>query len=424
MSKQVYDRRTEWKPAPRPEWVARLNEEGETLNIKSIVPLDEESLLSEARKNAGLDDFGDGDWLAHFRILIHAIENEAKLNFAGRILTRSDLLIYLEARLTITDCYKRNPEIEDEVITEPVFIVGSGRSGTTIFHEALSQDEQFRVVKRWEAMFPCPPPVKETYLTDPRIEKAHQLITLPERIAPEWKTMHAQAGDLPVECIEFLYLTFLSEVYYCAFQIPSYVDYFRKQDIAETFEWHKRILKLLQWKYKKPHWLLKGPTHMPVLPELLEAYPDAKLIFMHRDQVTTTDSVVNVQGTIYWWRTDDPWSGGMLDDVMLVEGRVKMWDRIISWIEDGTIPKGQFTNVIYQEFCADPMAAIGAAYQEIGLPLAEVAGGRIKTYLDNKPKGVFGKHNYKTGGGETGAAAEERKLLRRYQEYFGVPSEG
>jgi hypothetical protein len=424
MSKEAYDRRTDWKPAPRPEWVARLNEEGETLNIKSIVPLDETSLLSEARKNTGLDDFGDGNWLEHFRVLINAIENEAKLNFAGRILTRSDLLMYLEARLAVTDCYKKNPEIEDEVITEPVFIVGSGRSGTTIFHEALSQDEQFRVVKRWEAMFPCPPPLEETYLTDPRIEKAHQLITLPERIAPEWKTMHAQAGDLPVECIEFLYLTFLSEVYYCAFQIPSYVDYFRKQDIAETFEWHKRILKLLQWKYKKPHWLLKGPTHMPVLPQLLEAYPDAKLIFMHRDQVTTADSVVNVQGTIYWWRTDDPWSGGMLDDVMMVEGRVKMWDRIIAWMEDGTIPKGQFTNVIYQEFCADPMAAIRGGYQEIGLPMSDVAGERIKTYLDNKPKGVFGKHNYKTGGGETGAAAEERKALSRYQEYFGVPSEG
>jgi hypothetical protein len=356
--------------------------------------------------------------------LIDAIEKEAQLNFAGRILTRSDLLIYLEARLAITDCYKKHPEIEDEVITEPVFIVGSGRSGTTIFHEALSQDEQFRVVKRWEAMFPCPPPREETYLTDPRIEKAHQLITLPERIAPEWKTMHAQAGDLPVECIEFLYLTFLSEVYYCAFQIPSYVDYFRKQDISETFGWHKRILKLLQWKYKKPHWLLKGPTHMPVLPQLLETYPDAKLIFMHRDQVTTADSVVSVQGTIYWWRTDDPWSGGMLDDVIMVEGRVKMWDRIIRWLEDGTIPKGQFANVIYQEFSADPLTAIRGAYQEIGLSMSDEAGVKIKTYLDNKPKGVFGKHNYKTGGGETGAAAAERKALRRYQEYFGVPSEG
>ncbi|MBY0400557.1 sulfotransferase [Myxococcota bacterium] len=424
MSPRAYDRRSTWKPAPRPEWVARLNEEGEHLNIASIVPLDEDSLLAEARKNTGLDDFGSDRWLEHFRVLIRAIENEAKLNLCGRILTRSDLLIYLEARLMITDCYKQHPEIEDEVITEPVFIVGSGRSGTTIFHEALSQDEQFRVVKRWEAMFPCPPPIEATYLTDPRIEKAHKLITLPERIAPEWKTMHAQAGDLPVECIEFLYLTFLSEVYYCAFQIPSYVDYFRKQDIRETFHWHKRILKLLQWKYKKPHWLLKGPTHMPVLPKLLETYPDAKLIFMHRDQVTTADSVVSVQGTIYWWRTDDPWSGNMLDEVMMIEGRVKLWDRIIGWLEDGTIPKGQAAHVVYQDFSADPMPAIRGAYRQLGLPMSEAAAKRIEAYLANKPKGVFGKHEYKTGGEAAEAAALERKALHRYYEYFGVPKEG
>ena len=281
MSDNTHDRRAHWTPAPRPEWVARVNEEGEHLNIKSIIPLDENSLLREAMDNTGLSDFGDDGWIDHFRVLIKAIEEEAKLNLCGRILTRSDLILYLQARLEVNECYKQHPEIDNEVITAPVFIVGSGRSGTTIFHEALSQDQQFRVVKRWEAMFPCPPPEEESYLTDARIEKAHKLITLPERIAPEWKTMHAQAGDLPVECIEFLYLTFLSEVYYCAFQIPSYVEYFNKQDIGQTFAWHKRILKLLQWKYKKPHWLLKSPTHMPVLPELLEAYPDAKLIFMH-----------------------------------------------------------------------------------------------------------------------------------------------
>ena len=82
MSKPIYDRRTEWKPAPRPEWVARLNEEGEILDIKSIVPLDEESLLRAARQNTGLDDFDDDGWLEHFRVLINAIENEAQLLWA------------------------------------------------------------------------------------------------------------------------------------------------------------------------------------------------------------------------------------------------------------------------------------------------------------------------------------------------------
>ena len=166
---------------------------------------------------------------------------------------------------------------------------------------------------------------------------------------------------------------------------------------------------------------------MPVLPQLLETYPDAKLIFMHRDQVTTTDSVVNVQGTIYWWRTDDPWSGSMLDEVMMVKSRVKLWDRIIGWMEDGTIPKGQFTNVVYQNFCQDPLAAINQAYHEIGLTMNESEAKKIKQYLDNKPKGIFGKHEYKTDGNDDRdqtVASDERKAFARYQQYFGVPSEG
>ena len=52
------------------------------------------------------------------------------------------------------------------------------------------------------------------------------------------------------------------------------------------------------------------------------------------------------------------------------------------------------------------------------------AGEPINTYLHGKPKGIFGKHNYKKAEGGTGTAAEERAALRHYQEYFGVPSEG
>jgi hypothetical protein len=70
------------------------------------------------------------------------------------------------------------------------------------------------------------------------------------------------------------------------------------------------------------------------------------------------------------------------------------------------------------------MAAIRAAYQEIGLTMKDGEAEKIETYLDNKPKGVFGKHDYKTSGGGGDVAANERKALGRYMEYFGVPSEG
>src|ERR1700733_1258914 len=172
------DRRQQWQPPARPEWLARLNELGESMDAKGIVPLDPDSLMAQAQANVGLEDFGDDEWIKHFRKLLEFIESEAQLTLFGRILTRSEFLIYLEARLNITDWYRRYPQIDDEVIDEPVFITGFGRSGTTILQEVLIQDPQFRSVRKWEGLFPCPPPEEGTYDTDPRIAKAQAAVDL------------------------------------------------------------------------------------------------------------------------------------------------------------------------------------------------------------------------------------------------------
>src|SRR5262249_61144328 len=85
MSSEAFDRRAILTPQPRPEWVARLNAEGEILDIENIVPLTEESLLASARASTGLDDFGEDGWVDHFRVLLKAINEEARRNFVGRI---------------------------------------------------------------------------------------------------------------------------------------------------------------------------------------------------------------------------------------------------------------------------------------------------------------------------------------------------
>lgn len=416
-----YDRRERWQPAPRPEWVAKLNEEGELLNSKSIVPLDENSLLAEARENTGLEDFGDDGWIDHFRVLIKAIEEEAQLNLMGRILTRSDFVQYLETRLRIQDDYTRHPEIEDEVIFEPVMILGHGRTGTTILHEVLSTDPQFRIVKRWEAMFPSPAPEEATYESDPRIERADKLITIFDRITPEWKAMHKFGGSLPVECAEYLYACFLSNVFVFSFQIPSYAEYLQKQDVGYTIRWHQRYLKLLQWKYKKDHWLLKNPLWIDHIPRVLEYYPDAKIVLTHRDPITVSDSFVNVMGTIFWWRTDDPWGGGMLDELVMADGRATTHANLMRWMEDGTLRDGFVSNVLYQDFMDDPVATIGRLSSDLRLPFDEAQAERVRAYLASKPKGTHGKFEYESADAEQVAA--ERARFRAYQAYFGVPDE-
>ncbi len=420
-SSTSFDRRTRWQPAPRPDWVARLNEEGEILNAKSIVPLDENSLLAEARANTGLDDFGDDGWIEHFRVLIRAVEEEAKLNFMGRILTRSDFVQYLETRLRIQDYYTRFPEIEEEVIHAPVMILGHGRTGTTILHEVLSTDPRFRIVKRWEAMFPCPPPEAESYDDDPRIERADRLITIFDRITPEWKAMHKFGGALPVECAEYLYASFLSNVFVFSFQIPSYAEHLAKQDVDYTIRWHKRFLKLLQWKYAKEHWLLKNPLWIDHIPQVLEHYPDAKIVLTHRDPITVGDSFVNVMGTIFWWRTDDPWGGGMLDDLVMADGRAETQANLMRWMKDGTLRDGFVSNVLYQDFMDDPVDTLGRMYSDLRLPFDESTADRIRRYLAAKPKGSHGRFEYDRA--DAGQIAAERERFRAYQTFFGVPDE-
>jgi hypothetical protein len=424
VNQEAIDRRSQWEPAPRPEWLAQFNKMAEVMNIRSVVPLDEQSLMDEAARNTGLDDFGDGEWLDHFRVLLKCIDEEAELNYFGRLHTRSDFLTYLEGRLNVINAYKQHPEIEDEVIEEPVFILGFGRSGTTILHEVMSKDPQFRTVRRWEGLFPYPPPEKATYETDPRIREAQKQVDMVHTIAPEWESMHAWGASLPVEDIEFTCGAFFSEIWSNVFQIPSYDQYFSQQDPTYHFQWHKKMLKLLQWKYKKKHWLLKNPTHMPRIQYLLRTYPDAKIIFPHRDPIVATDSVVNVSASIFHWRSDKQLAMNAGGEWMVAEAKLKQWNDVIDFIENNTLRKGYFSNVLYADFIKDPIPTLKQTYRDLGLEIDPKAFAKMKAHLDERNRGSQGKTSkYQKTNPNDARGREERRMFKHYQEYFGVPNE-
>ena len=133
------------------------------MNISGVVPLDENSLLDSAMHNTGLSDFGDDDWREPFRVLIKSLEEEAELHLMGRLWARSAILILLESRLWIEETYKCHPEINDEKITQPIFIVGQSRTGTSFLLNVLASNPDNGAIMQWEATFPCPPPEKATY---------------------------------------------------------------------------------------------------------------------------------------------------------------------------------------------------------------------------------------------------------------------
>ncbi|MDH4041861.1 MAG: sulfotransferase, partial [Gammaproteobacteria bacterium] len=133
--------------------------------------LEIEQLLQAARDQTGLSDFGGDDYREPLERLVNALNTEARLNDFGRIRAQMTINAGLTTRLQIVDYLKAHPEVRDEQVVKPLFIVGLPRTGTTALHHMLNQDSGNRTLRLWEAQNPVPPPETASYTTDPRIAR-------------------------------------------------------------------------------------------------------------------------------------------------------------------------------------------------------------------------------------------------------------
>lgn len=416
------DRRDRWQPTPRPEWMAKLNAIAHDLDQKAIVPLTAKSLIDQAMANTGLSDFGEGDWAQHLGVLTEAIETEARLHFAGRMLTRAEMIVYLESRLVVTDAYRCDPGIAEEVVDAPLLITGYGRSGTTILLEVLAQDPRFRVAERWETMFPAPSSGNEL-IDAARIDRTVAQDRLLAAMTPEFQMAHESGAHLPVESLELEYPSFMSDVYSILFHIPSYARYLCEHGNRDAIVWQRTMLKLLQYGLKPLQWLLKSPSHLPHLALLREVFPGLRVIFTHRDPIASADSIVSVMGTLYWLRTDHPWGNGSIESASLAmaEDRARQWDVPMEMIRQGTLGAGEYADFHYARFIEDPGAAIRDIYRQLNMTLAPDVEQRMLDYLAAKPKGKHGRHQYEPA--PTAMMEHERAIYAEYEQFFDVTRE-
>jgi hypothetical protein len=412
-----------WRPKPRPDWVARVNEEGAHLDLPAIVPIEADHLIEAAQRSTGLSDFGSDDWREPFEVLVKALATEADLNLFGRILTATELLHMLQARLRIEEQYRRHPEIADEVIETPTFILGQPRTGTSALQNLLDADPANCVFHTWEAWFPAPIDESDPDDVANRIARAEALSTMWNRVTPELAALHEVNAHIPTECNVIHSLAFRSRTMVHLGQIPSYAAYMAQASMAPAFAYHERVLKLLQWRKSAKNWVLKSPDYILLIPEIFEQYPDARLVYTHRDPVKAFGSSVSLIGTLQWMRSDHPfrYDGGASHTTGLrfIAG---LLDAIIDRIEDGTIPKAQLCNVAYRDFVADPIATARQVYAHFGRGLSAESETRMRAYLAaNAAERATHRHSYDSIS--PSEIDEARSIFRRYQEYFGVPAE-
>lgn len=408
-----------WHAPPHPQWLSQVNDEARCFDLQAVVPLDETSLLDHAMAKTGLSDFGEDSWREPFQVYLKSLESEAQLTLFGRLMARNDSILWLTTRLEVMDWLKRYPEIEEQEVKAPMFIVGLPRSGTSILFELLAQDPDVGVPLMWEALQPCPPPEIATYGTDPRIEYADSVFTQWNRVAPEFAAMHEMRGDIPAECGLIMAGSFISDHIGSLHQTPSYAMWCAQADYLPAYKYHRKVLQVLQWRNPRARWLLKAPEHQVHLDVLLQIYPDARIVQTHRDPIQCMASTTSLMGTLYHMRSDQPFNAAMFENILMGEATAHRLEKVMDQRDSGLVPPANIADSRYQDLIEDPLANIQRLYRHFDLDLSDTAKTAMQAYLAAKPKGKFGTHRYPVQEEHLSA----RPLFERYQTRYQVPNE-
>ncbi|MDT5355348.1 MAG: hypothetical protein QOJ56_3880 [Mycobacterium sp.] len=349
-----------------------------------------DELEDGARAATGLDNFGSPYYREGLERTVDALNNEADLNELGRVMQHATISNALIQRLKIVDTYRQHPEIVDEVIDGPVVVLGLPRTGTTALSQLVAADPQFRSLRTWESQAPTPPPEADTQHTDPRIAQAAEGIAMIDTMFPDFKTMYGGEPEAATECQDLMGMSFRTFHFDGVVRVPGYVEWLLQCDMRETYTFHKEVLKLLQWHCKPSLWHLRTPVHMFALDAFVEAYPNAKFLWSHRDPAKVLGSVCSLIAYIRSWSSDrkDPKELGAEQLAWWVEGTRRAMDFRTKFGDD------RFVDVSFADLQTDAVDTLARSYEQLGLTFTDSARATVQEWADGHKPGQRGRHSY------------------------------
>ena len=402
--------------APRlPESVRALNAVSRD-EARRRAPLEEAGLLEEARRQAGLDGFGDDGFRDGLRVLLAALEAEADLTLLGRISARGQIVKLLVSRLRLEDAIARHPTALDAPIERPVIIVGLPRTGTSHLHNLLSVHPELRFLPYWESCEPVPARGE-----DPRARIARTQAALDQATAliPHQQAMHELTAETPHEEIGLFEVEFACPIFSTMYHVPSYRAWYCALDLTPSYAYVNRALQLLSaLRDGGRRWVLKSPMHLEQLGPLVKTWPDARVVMTFRDpaRVVLSLATMTAYGRRVTARTVDPAAIGRIVTEMVRR-------RFACAVRDvGLLAPAQLHRVYFDEYMRDPIAAAARVLEFAGLDASEAALERLRRYQREHPRGHLGRvvYRYQDVGLDPAAI---RAGARAYLDHFDVPIE-
>jgi len=362
-------------------------------------------------------EFRDG-----LRALTTSFEREARLNFLGRAIAQQLVLRLVRSQIRILTKLDRHPEIHQQEIHRPVFVVGLPRTGTTILLALLSQDPAHRPLLLWEGLDPVPPGRGR----DRRIQRAHSALRGFDYFSPSYQSIHPMGAELPEECVLLFMPLFSTPQFDFQYRVPGYLDWLRERSLGDAYRRYRDQLRLLQWQDRSAspfrnseRWLLKDPAHLLGLEHILEIFPDACVIQTHRDPLKSLPSNCSLYAHSRIMFSDDVdapelgayVAGGIWPEAldMALEARKRL-------------PEENFFDLRYADFMRDPIRSMEGIYGHFGFELGGSTREAMRAYLERHPRSGDRVHSYSLG--QFGLTAEDQR--ERYEAYctgFDIPRE-
>ncbi len=314
-----------------------------------------------------------GDWFRLLRANRFAVD-PAYWHRAGFITLASAMNSYFRK--------KEGRQFHDSIaateIQPPIFILGHWRSGTTHLHNLLARDSQFAFANTYQVVNP------HTFLTTEAPHTRRFAWMVPKTRPMDGMELNFQT---PQED-EFAPCLMSLRSLYLGISFPRsedrYARYLTFETVsqAEIDEWKSALvwfLKKLTLKYRHPL-ILKSPPHTARIRLLLEMFPDARFVHIHRHPYQVFQSCRHYYDTATWFSYLQRPDRKKIDH-QIIARYTQMHDAFFA--QRDLIPAGRFHEMSFDELESSPLESIRHLYQKIGLTGFESFKPELTRYVDS-----------------------------------------
>ncbi len=357
------------------------------------IKLSSQQFIENAAETAGLADFGGNTFKEGLEALIDSLNTDLDLGEGTAGYFQQVITQILVNRLQVTQLIKDHPEIENEKIQKPLFILGLPRSGTTITQTLMTLDPLSRYLRNFETTGAiCPPPRLMPGAPDPRIQACHEGMEGLFSLEPGLRGINGinfmALGT--AECQNLMAHEFVHAGWSAGSSLFGHGNWVGSCDMAQAYTWHKRLLQMLQWKLPNERWVLKAPIHLFGLDLLLATYPDARIVFTHRNPLDAMMSGISM--STRWTRL----TTGQADIPTIAEWYPALWAKGLKKalaVREQLKPTS-VVDVFHKDLSENPIHTIEGIYRHFDMPLSLTARKRMQVWLRDNPRHRFGSHTY------------------------------